>query len=297
MTAVSRPFWHGSGTFRRDDTIWADPGLCAAKVPPRERRLNHEFEEAGTSSLGGPTGGPPRPGGAGRSSAPHRKTQSRSAKVWRAASANPLVVAVAAAVVSAVISVPTTLLIANQLDQGSANAATVQAQQDAAAAALSHDAELVGFGLATAPHSGSPQIVIENRSSGWIRNMTLVIPVPVRKTTEADGSVTFSIPNFGTYSGGGNGFQGVDMTAKGATFREPLLDIGPCQLAVTTALRSFPALDPATLAKSELDFTDPNGHAWTRFGSGKLVRNIKNEGPSVWSPYAILEPLPGCSTG
>lgn len=233
----------------------------------------------------------------GRPRAPHGQAQSRSAKGWKAASANPLLVGVICAVVGAAMSIPATLWVNNHLHVGAANEATVQAQQDAAAAALSQDADLVDFGLGSAPHSSSPQIVIENRSSGWIRNLTLVIQVPVRETTEPDGSVSVSMPNFGTYSGGGNGFQGVEVTANGATFREPLLDIGPCELAVTTALRSFPHIDPATLAKSELDFTDPNGNAWTRFGSGKLVRNTGYEGPGVWSPYAVLEPLPGCSPG
>lgn len=233
----------------------------------------------------------------GRSRAPHGQARSRSARAWKAAIANPLVVAVVASVVTTVISIPATLWINNHLHQGVANEATIQAQQDAAAAALSQDAKLVTFGLGSASHSSSPQIVIENRSSGWVRDMTLVIPVPVRETREADGGVGVSIPSFGLYSGGGNGFQGVVVTANGAYFREPLLDIGPCELAVTTALRSFSHINPATLAKSELDFTDPNGNAWRSFGSGKLVRNTSYEGPGVWSPYAVLEPLPGCSPG
>jgi hypothetical protein len=169
--------------------------------------------------------------------------------------------------------------------------------RDEVEATLSQEAELVDFGLGTAPHSSSPQIVIENRSSGWIRNITLTIPVPTRETPNSDGNVTISIPNFGVYSGGGDGGQGITGTPNGIIFREPLPDIGPCQLAVTTALRSFPSINPATLAKSELDFTDPNGNAWTRFGSGKLVRNASYEGPGAWSPYAVLEPLPGCSSG
>ena len=93
------------------------------------------------------------------------------------------------------------------------------------------------------------------------------------------------------------GFQGVVMTANVPYFREPLPDIGPCELAVTTALRSFCHIDPATLAESGLDFTDPNGNAWKSFGSGKQVRNTSYKGPGVWSPYAVLEPLPGCSPG
>ncbi len=220
------------------------------------------------------------------SSASTDKPQSRSANAWKAASANPLVVMI----IAAVISVLATLLITDP-HQGAANEATIQAQQEATAAALSHNAELVDFGLSSASHGGAPQIVIQNRSSGWVRNMTLVISVPVR--TLSNG--TIAIPNFGVYSGGGNGFQGVSVTANGAVFREPLADIGPCELAVTTALRSFPTINPSTLAKSELDFTDPNGNAWTRFGSGKLIRNTSYEGPAVWSPYAVTEPLPGCT--
>jgi hypothetical protein len=202
------------------------------------------------------------------------------------------------AVVTLIITVFATLWTDNHLHQAAANEATVQAENDQAAAALSQDAELVNFGLGSAPHSSSPQIVIENRSSGWIRNITLVIPAPVRESSNSDGSVSISIPNFTIYSGGvDNGSEGVLGTPSGVTFREPLLDIGPCQLAVTTALRSFPSIDPATLAKSELEFTDPNGNAWTRFGSGKLVRDASYKGPGAWSPYTVLEPLPGCSPG
>jgi hypothetical protein len=188
-------------------------------------------------------------------------------------------------------------LTAGYLHQGSANEATIQAQQDEEEAALSQDADLVDFGLGTAQHSRSPQIVIENRSSGWIRNITLIIPLSLQGTTNSDGSTTISIPNFTVYSGGGNGFEGITGTPNGITFREPLPDIGPCELAVTTALRSLPSLGLATLAKSQLNFTDPNGNAWTRFGSGKLVRNTSYKGPGTWSPYAVLEPLPGCSSG
>jgi hypothetical protein len=199
--------------------------------------------------------------------------------------------------VTAVISIAASILIGSYFHQGAANEAAVQAQREAVAAARSREAELVDFGLGHAPHSSAPQIVIENGSSGWIRNMTLVVPVLERKTPEADGSVSTSFPKFTVYSGGGSGFQGVLATANGANFREPLLDIGPCELAVTTALRSFPALDPATLARSELDFTDLNGNAWKRFGSGKLVRNTSYKGPGAWSPYTLLEPVPGCSPG
>jgi hypothetical protein len=237
--------------------------------------------------------GAARSGQRPRSSAPRGRPQSRFTKSWKAASANPLLVAV----VTVVITIFATLWTNNHLHQGAANEATVQAEQDAAATALSQDAELVDFGLGSAPHTSSPQIVIENRSSGWIRNLTLVIPVPEQKTTEPDGSVSISFPNFAVYSGGSTGFQGIWGSASAATFREPLPDIGPCELAVTTALRSFPAIDPATLASSELQFTDPNGNAWTRFGSGKLVKNASFEGPGTWSPYATLEPLPGCSPG
>lgn len=78
----------------------------------------------------------------------------------------------------------------------------------------------------------------------------MATPVTVRETRDADGGVGVSFPTFSIYSDGGNGFYGIVATVNGgATFREPLPDIGPCELAVTTALRSFPRIDPATLAK------------------------------------------------
>jgi hypothetical protein len=240
-----------------------------------------------------------RAGQHGRSSsAPHGPTQSLLAKASKAVNASPLIAAIVTAVISIPASFLTGVLTANHLHQGAANEAAIQGQQQAAAAALNQDAELVDFGLGTVPHSSSPQIVIENRSSGWIRNMTLVVPVPVQQTREANGEVNINFPSFGIYTDGGNGFYGIRGTADGGfVFSEPLPDIGPCELAVTTALKSFPNLNPATLAKSELYFTDPNGNAWMRFGSGKLVRNSTFKGSGTWSPYAVLEPLPGCSSG
>jgi hypothetical protein len=200
-------------------------------------------------------------------------------------------------VATAAVSIPTTLLIDNAIHQAAANQAADQAQQDAAAAALRHDAELVDFGLKTPSRSISQKIVIENRSSGWVRNLTLVVPVPVPKTPEAGGDVSISIPNFNVYQGVG-GFQGVWYTVKGgATFREPLPDIPSCFRAVTTVLRSLPGLDPTTMATAQIDFTDPNGIAWRRFGSGELVRNRAFKGPGAWTPYMLLEPMPGCSPG
>lgn len=201
------------------------------------------------------------------------------------------------AVIAAVIAIPGYLLVNYLVHQAAANEAAIQAHQAAVAAALRHDAELVHFGQGTPPGSRSVQIVIENRSPGWVRNMTLIIPVPERKTPAAGGT-WISVPDFSVYGGGGNGFQGVTVTAAGgAVFREPLTDLGPCELGVTTAARSFPTLNPATLVRSELDFTDPNGVAWRLFGSGKLVRNTSFKGRGVWSPYSITVPLPGCVSG
>lgn len=243
----------------------------------------------------GQGGGHPRaPGPQGSRNHPPAK-RSGFAKFWKAASANPLVVALVSVVVGALAAIPATISVDDHLHQGAANNATVQAEQDQAAAALSHDASevILGQGLR------SPQLVIENTSDGWIRNITLLVPVPVQETREPGGGVSVSIPNFSIYSPVFGGFTGVWFSGNSAYFHEPLPDIGPCELVATTALKSFPAdLDSTALAKAEIDFTDPNGIAWTRSISGPPVRNTgyKGSGAVTWAPYPIVERVPGCTT-
>jgi hypothetical protein len=217
-------------------------------------------------------------------------------------SANPLVVAVITVIVTVILtagaSIPTGIYIGDRLHQGAANEAAVQAAHASLAAAESQDAELVDFGMGTDPKTGRPEVVIENRSSGFVRNVTLIVPAPVQATSNADGSTSVSLPNFASGFDGGSGSSGIVGTPDGIFYRDPLPDIAPCELAVTIVLRSLPSIQPGpTLAKAELGFTDPNGIAWVRFGTGKLVRNTGFKGPGAWSPYALEEPLPDCSAG
>ena len=230
----------------------------------------------------------------GSASVPRGQKQSRSARAWKALT-HPLVLVILAALLSAI----GTNYADNHDHQGAANEAGVQGERVSEASALSADAKLVDFGTGTDPKTGRPQVVIENRSSGWIRNVTLVIPVAVRETTNSDGSVSMSISSFTIHDDGGSGYQGLVGTPDGIFLRDPLPDTGPCELAVTTVLMAlhFPYISGATMARSELSFTDPNGIAWIRYGSGELVRNTGFAGPGAWSPYALEEPLPDCTAG
>jgi hypothetical protein len=161
------------------------------------------------------------------------------------------VVALLAVLLTAGASIPTTLVLNDSSHQGAANEAAIQAQQEAAEAALSQDAELVDFGLGTAPHSSSPEVVIENRSSGWIRNLTLLVPMSERETTNSDGSVSISVPPFSVYADGGSGDSGMLGTPDGIFLQDPLPDIGPCELAVSAVVKALPSVTRTALAASD----------------------------------------------
>lgn len=225
-----------------------------------------------------------------------QQQQSRLKSMWGAASANPLTAAIVSAVITGLVTVPVTIICYNSIGQSGANNATIEAEKDATQTELMQDAELVSYGLGDTSPNSSPQIVIENRSYGWIRNVTLTIPISF-----SGGNGSFSSQGIIVYPVEGNGPQGVNITGRGintpptGNFRDPLADVGPCELAVTTVLKAVPHVSPAALAQSELVFTDPNGNTWGRFGSDRLVRIADPAGVKEWSPYAISEPLPGCS--
>jgi len=231
---------------------------------------------------------------------------------WKAVNANGVAAAVVAVVLTAVVTHfadPGRAIDAETIktdqstiktDKGQlkADRAQVKAYQEQNAAATSHDADEVSYGLLPGPNSGGSQVWIMNESDGWIRDMTLVVPVTVKESRSPGGGISINFSNFSLYGPLGPGFTGETCTTtSGCTFRDPLLDLGPCMEAATTVLKSVPSLSGAAMEKSSLYFNDPNGISWVRTGNGPPVRNTTFQGSGVWTPYASQRRIPGCVVG
>jgi hypothetical protein len=147
-----------------------------------------------------------------------------------------------------------------------------EANASAATAALRHYAAQVTFFVEGVPNSSTPQLVVENRSGGTIRNIVLYLPIPVHGCSAHcnwQGDIYYRLP-----------------------------DIPPCSIAPTSVLSMIksPTIGPAALAKSALFFTDQNGNAWDLFGYGRLVRQtFKGTGVFNWGSFANFKPADGCS--
>jgi hypothetical protein len=91
--------------------------------------------------------------------------------------------------------------------------------------------------------------VIDNRSGGPIRGLTLKFPQPVHGCS-------------------------ANCQWEAAFDYYTLADIPPCSMETTTTFRDFssPAIGPAALNGSILDVTDQNGKSWALIGGvGKLI--------------------------
>jgi hypothetical protein len=140
-----------------------------------------------------------------------------------------------------------------------ADQAQISAYQEQNAAAISHDANEVNYGLLPGPNSGGSGVWIMNASGGWIRDMTLVVPVIVQESRAPGGGISMNFPNFSVYGPVGAGFTGETCNAtSGCTFQDPLLDLGPCMEAATTVLKSLPGLSGAAMAAPDL--REPSHH-------------------------------------
>lgn len=148
------------------------------------------------------------------------------------------------------------------------------ADQASASDAVRHDAEQVSYWLQGVAHSTTPQLVIENRSGGPIRDLFLKFPQPM---------------------------QGCSANCSWEAFDYiSLADIPPCSIEATTVFNVFKSLsiESAALSGSLLDFTDSNGNAWTLYGGyGKLVElpGYKSPPGFTWNPSVTFTPAQGCS--
>ncbi len=164
---------------------------------------------------------------------------------------------------------------ATYLDQHAANEHQLQVDQAAAAAAERHDAEQVSYWLeGSVPHTTAPEIVIENRSIGPIRDVILKFPQPV---------------------------QGCSTNCQWEAFDYVgLPDIPPCSLGTTAAVADFiyPKIGSAGINGSFLSFTDPNGKSWVLYGGeSRPVEEAGYKAPVgfTWTPHTTFTPIVGCS--
>lgn len=216
-----------------------------------------------------------------------KTTGKRSATIWKTANANGLVAVVA--VIVAVFA---------YINQATATTATIRAGQASAASVQRHDAEQVTYYPETVPGGKNPQLVIRNASSGLISNVFLLFPVPAVKTAHGYRvSTTLKLTT---------GFSGDQMGivfaygGKQGFIYYSLPDIPPCTVETTRTFETFKdsSIGTASLNGSLLDFTDPNGLGWQRYGSyGKLVRmpHIKPRSEFSWSPFVRFKPATDCS--
>jgi hypothetical protein len=148
------------------------------------------------------------------------------------------------------------------------------AYEATSAATVRHDASQVSYWLQGAPHSNTPDLVIDNRSGGPIRGITLKFPQPVQGC-----SANCQWESFDYYT---------------------LTDIPPCSMETTTPTRVFisPAIGQAALNGSILDFTDQNGNSWALMGgAGKLVQLTGYKQPTgfSWGSGVTYKPAQDCS--
>jgi hypothetical protein len=113
-------------------------------------------------------------------------------------------------------------------------------------------------------------LVIDNRSGGPIRGLTLKFPQPVHGCS-------------------------ANCQWEAAFDYYTLADIPPCSMETTTTFRDFssPAIGPAALNGSILDFTDQNGKSWALIGGvGKLIELTGYKQPAgvSWGSGVTFKP-------
>jgi hypothetical protein len=206
-----------------------------------------------------------------RSSKVGQQSAHRTAKLSRglkAFSSNPLITAVFAALVTCV----GTWAVTHEFDvqnQGAANAATIQADRSQQAAqraerlqAVRAEAEHVTYGISPVPGApqSEPELIVENRSDGWVRDIMLYIPLPNSKTI-----------NVGNPAGVAWASYGLGPYPFGEWLAMELPDIPPCEVDAVSLLRLLPNLQPDEMEHSTMFFTDSHSRQWGLRGTGLLA--------------------------
>jgi hypothetical protein len=149
-----------------------------------------------------------------------------------------------------------------------------QAYEANDAATVQHYASQVSYWLQGVPNSSIPDLVIDNRSGGPIRGLTLKFPQPVK---------------------------GCSKNCQWEAFDYfTLADIPPCSMLTTTSARDFssPSIGPMALNGSILDFTDQNGVSWAlKGGYGQLseLTGYKQPAGFRWGSSVTYKPAQDCS--
>lgn len=138
---------------------------------------------------------------------------------------------------------------------------------------MRHDAAQVSYWLQGLPRNRPPELMLENRSGGPVREIVLWLREPVRGCSSNCG-----------------GWQAYTYVS--------LPDLPPCSIAATTALNAIksPHMGPGALGTSALTFTDQHGRHWELTGGGRLVRDPNYHRGTAWSVSAEFRPADGCST-
>jgi hypothetical protein len=184
----------------------------------------------------------------------------------KAVESHPFLVALVSTIVGVVLGGIITYGITPK-NQAAANAAQIKAEQAQEASALRQYAQQVSYGIGPAPASnnGSPQLIIENRSSGWLRDVTLIVAIP----TPANG-IYPSIKS----ANGMVGEMRINNDENGSSITFQFANIPPCEIGITKILAALPSIEPGDLAASRLVFTDQNGNGWVLRGNGQLIKGI-----------------------
>ncbi len=174
--------------------------MNARKKNAARRRAAARRGKRDTQPVPRPAGSAARADGAARQRQARRL--SRKVKVF---SSNPLITALVAAVVTCA----GTWVVTREFDaqnQAAANAATIQADRSEQAAeraerqqAVRAEAEDVTYGISPVPgaqHS-EPELIVENRSNGWIRDIMLYIPMPNSSSVDIGNAAGVSWAAYG----------------------------------------------------------------------------------------------------
>lgn len=105
--------------------------------------------------------------------------QSWVAKAWRFLNSNALVVALVSIAAGGIITYAV-----SPRNQSAANSAVIQGQQGQRTNAQRQYADQVTYGMGPVQGSKTSQLFIENRSGGWVRGITVSVPVPVHRTPD-----------------------------------------------------------------------------------------------------------------
>jgi hypothetical protein len=183
----------------------------------------------------------------------------------RKVSTNALVVAAFGAVIASITAAVLALYLVSP-DQGAANKAVVQGQQEQQNSAELQYAEQVTYGLGTVRTGQNPQLMIFNKSTGWVKDITIIIPIPDQSN---NGRIT--LPGFKVVNGM-VGMEQVGVGVGGAYYSFQFPNLPPCEEGITAILSAVPNVTPTELAASELFFTDQKGVGWVLHGDGQLTQ-------------------------